>query len=144
SIEIPPESVVVEEREVEAVIENLREANATWVPVERAVRVGDRLGLDVKAARGEQTLLDNQDVEFVLNPEGPEPAPGFSEQLVGLEAGQERRFQLPPAEGSEGRQRSRPSSSSSCTGSRRSSCRSSTTSSRARPPRRRRWSSCGT
>jgi trigger factor len=102
SIEIPLEPVVVDESEVQAVIENLRESNATWVPVERAAQVGDRVGLDVKATRGEKTLLDNQDVEFVINPEGPEPAPGFSEQLAGLEAEQERRFSLPLGEGSEG------------------------------------------
>ena len=102
SIEIPLEPVIVEESEVEAVIENLRESNAAWVPVERAAQVGDRVGLDVKAIRGEKTLFDNQDVEFVANPDGPEPAPGFSEQLVGLEAGQERRFSLPSGEGAEG------------------------------------------
>ena len=94
SIDEPLEPAVVDDAEVDEVLGRLRESHATWVPVERAVQVGDRVGLDVKATRGEQTVVDTRDAEFVVDPEGPEPVPGFSNQVVGMEAGQDRTFSL--------------------------------------------------
>lgn len=94
SIQIDLDAVAVEDSEVDAIIQNLRESHATWVPVERAVQLGDRVALDVKATRGERTIIDSRDAEFVVNPSGPEPAPGFSEQVLGMEPDQERSFSL--------------------------------------------------
>jgi trigger factor len=94
SIKADVETVAVEQHEVQAVLDNFREANATWSPVDRAAQVGDRVGLAVKATRDGQTITDSPDAEFILNPDGPEPAPGFSQQLVGVAAGEERTFDL--------------------------------------------------
>jgi trigger factor len=99
SIEIPAEPVTIDEAEIDAVVENLRDANATWVPVERASAIGDRVGIDLKATRGGRVLTDAKDAEFVLNPDGTEPLPGFSQQLVGMEAEQQREFSLSSGEG---------------------------------------------
>jgi trigger factor len=101
SIKADVESIAVEQHEVQAVLDNFREANATWSPVDRAARVGDRVGLAVKATRDGQTITDSPDAEFILNPDGPEPAPGFSQQLVGVAAGEERTFDLRATEPSE-------------------------------------------
>jgi trigger factor len=94
SIDIRPDPVVVEQQEVDDFIQRMREAHLTWVPVERAAQIGDRIGMSVEARRGEQPAMNNQDVEFIVDPDGAEPAKGFSEQLVGLEAGQEKTFSL--------------------------------------------------
>jgi trigger factor len=94
SIDIRPDPVVIEQQEVDDFIQRLREAHLTWVPVERAAQIGDRIGMSVEARRGEQPAMNNQDVEFIIDPDGAEPAKGFSEQLVGLEAGQEKTFSL--------------------------------------------------
>jgi trigger factor len=102
SIDIPADPVVVEDSEIDAVVQNLRESHAIWSPIERAVQVADRVGLDVVATRGERTIADSRDAEFVVNPDGPEPFPGFSQQLVGTEVGQERRFSLGGGETAEG------------------------------------------
>jgi trigger factor len=99
SIQVPREPLVVEEDEVESVISNIRESHATWVPVERPAQIGDRAAFDVVATRGERTVMDTKDAEFVLDPSGPEPAPGFSNQLVGMSAGDDRTFALGGREG---------------------------------------------
>lgn len=101
SVRVPLQPVSVEESEVDAVIEKLRESNATWAPVERPAQIGDRVGIDVLAKRGERTVLNSTDAEFIVNPNGPEPMPGFSEKLVGATAGQELSFTL-GGEGEEG------------------------------------------
>ena len=52
SIEIRPDPFVVEQQEVDDFIQRLREAHLTWVPVERAAQIGDRIGMSVEARRG--------------------------------------------------------------------------------------------
>jgi trigger factor len=92
SIDVPLDPIIVEDTEVEAVVDNLRDSNGTWVPVERPAKIGDRVGFDVTAQRDGRQVMDQKDAEFILNPEGAEPAPGFSEQLVGLSAGDQKTF----------------------------------------------------
>lgn len=100
SIEVPLDPILADDASVDEVIDRLRQNHATWAPVERPARLGDRVGIDVSATRGERTVMDTRDAEFVLEPSGPEPAIGFSEQLVGLEAGQGREFTLGGSEAS--------------------------------------------
>ena len=94
SIAVDVDPIVVEDQEIEDVIERMRTAHATWAPVERAAQIGDRAGLDVQASRLGRTIIETKDAEFVLDPSGAEPVPGFSEQLVGMKAGEERSFTL--------------------------------------------------
>jgi trigger factor len=95
-VRIPTEEAAVDPEQVDSVIERLRESYAQWVPVERAVQIGDRVGVDVRGvvAGSDRHLLDSKDAEYVVDPEGAQPAPGFAEQLVGLSAGDEKGFSL--------------------------------------------------
>ena len=99
-LRIPPAEVTVEPEQIDAVIQRLRESYAQWVPVDRPVQMGDRIGLDLHATveGRDKPLLDSRDAEFVVDPEGAQPAPGFAEQVVGLRAGQEKTFTLALAE----------------------------------------------
>src|SRR5919199_172604 len=92
SIEVALEPIIADDASVDEVIDRLRENHATWAPVERAAQIGDRVGIDVTATRGERSIMDTKDAEFVVDPDGPEPATGFSEQIVGMESGQQRNF----------------------------------------------------
>jgi trigger factor len=94
SVKVEREPIVVEDQEVDDIIARMREAYATWAPVERAAQIGDRAGLDVQATRLGRTIIDSKDAEFILDPGGAEPIPGFSDQLVGMTADQERTFSL--------------------------------------------------
>lgn len=95
-LRVASEQATVGEDQIDAVIQRLRESHAQWVPVERPVGTGDRVGLDLKmTAEGRETpLQNNRDAEYVVDADGPQPAPGFAEQLVGLEAGASKSFTL--------------------------------------------------
>jgi trigger factor len=80
--------------QVQAFIEQLRESHATWAPVERPVQLEDRVAMDVHGTAGETLVSDRQDVEYVVLGENDRPLPGFAEQLVGMQAGEEKRFTL--------------------------------------------------
>lgn len=94
SIRIEPLPTEPTPEEIEQALDELREGHAEWLPVERPVQVGDRVSIDVRATAGERVLLDSHDAEFVVDPQGPQPAPGFADQLVGLAAGETRTFTL--------------------------------------------------
>jgi trigger factor len=86
----------VGDEQVDAVIQRLRDSYAQWAPVDRPVQLDDRVGLDLKATveAREQPLLDSKEAEYVVDPAGAQPAPGFAEQLIGLKAGDEKTFTL--------------------------------------------------
>src|SRR5947209_9755292 len=99
-LHVPAEEPAIGPAEVDAVIERLRESYAQWVPVERPVKPGDRVGIDLRGVVNEsgRVLLDSKDAEYVVDAEGAQPAPGFAEQLVGMTAGEEKSFSLSMAE----------------------------------------------
>ncbi|MCC7106681.1 MAG: trigger factor [Chloroflexi bacterium] len=94
SIRLEVEQPEVADEQIDRVVERLRSGHAEWVPVERPVEMGDRVALDVTATSGDATVMETRDAEFVVDPNGAEPAPGFSEKLYGLKAGETRTFTL--------------------------------------------------
>ena len=96
TLRITPDQAEVGEEQVNEVIQRLRESYAQWVPVERPVKLGDRVGIDLKAmmADREQPVMDSKDAEYVVDAEGAQPAPGFADQLVGMNAGDQKKFTL--------------------------------------------------
>jgi trigger factor len=88
-----PEAEVKDE-EIEAVLDQLREAHAQWVPVERAAAIGDRLTMDVEGRAENERVFNQENVDFVLEAGSPNPMPGFAEALVGIQAGETREFEL--------------------------------------------------
>lgn len=81
SIEATPAEVTDEQ--VDRVISRLQESNATYEPVERGVELTDRISMDITATSGETTIMETKDAEYVVDPDGIQPAEGFAEALVG-------------------------------------------------------------
>ncbi|MBV9357735.1 MAG: trigger factor [Chloroflexi bacterium] len=96
-LHVEPTTVNVDDEQVDAVVQRLRDSHAQWVPVERPVQLGDRVGIDVvgRVAEADRTVVDSRDAEYVVDPQGAAPAEGFADQLVGLSAGESKQFTLP-------------------------------------------------
>jgi len=86
SLKIEATPAEVTDEQVDRVVERLQESNATWEPVERAAELGDRVAIDVLAKAGETTVMESKDAEYVVSAEGPQPAEGFAEAIVGMAA----------------------------------------------------------
>jgi trigger factor len=95
-LNVPSEEAKVEDEQIDSVIQRLRDSYAQWAPVERPVKLGDRVGLDVHAVveGQEKPLQDSKEAEYVVDPDGVQPAPGFAEQLIGLNPGDTKAFTL--------------------------------------------------
>ena len=86
SLKIEATPAEVTDEQVDAVVNRLRESHATWEPVERTAEIGDRVAIDVLAKAGETTVMESKDAEYVISEDGPQPAEGFAQALVGMQA----------------------------------------------------------
>ena len=93
-IRVDPELVEVAEEEMEKAIEQVRYQHAPWQPVERPIQFGDLVTIDVKGSLEDGSLLDRKDLQYQVLKALPFPVPGFSEQLEGLDKGEEKEFTI--------------------------------------------------
>jgi len=105
AIRLPYKLKAIKDKDVDKVLEDLRQQQAVIEPVERPAWEGDQVGIQLSAERknvkeGENpTLIRERSVTIVIKPEdapdddetGQEwPFPGFSRHLLGLSAGDEK------------------------------------------------------
>lgn len=101
AIRIAPPTVEVTEEEIQEVLEGLRKEHAILEPIEgRGAQVGDVLRINVEGRTDEgQLFLKDEEVDVLLDPEDPYPAPGFFAALEGMVPGEERTFRLKMPQG---------------------------------------------
>lgn len=99
-LRVDPPTAEVDEEEVAAELERLRQANAILEPADdRPAQIGDWVSLDVEAQSGDATLVSEEEHEMVLDPESKEFELGFSDQIVGMQAEEEKQFTLTLGDG---------------------------------------------
>ena len=89
----------VDDAAVQGELEHLREHQAVLEPVERPAQMGDVVTLDAKGFLNDgenpsDFLLADKDVALVLEEKADWPMPGFAALVVGISAGEERKFDL--------------------------------------------------
>jgi trigger factor len=94
-LRVQPPTVSVDEDDVKAELGRLRQDNVILEPAgDRSAQMGDMVTLDVKADVEGETYLCHEDYDVALNAEDDSFAPGFSAQIVGIAAGEEKTFTL--------------------------------------------------
>jgi trigger factor len=94
-LRVEPPAVKVDPDEIDAELERLRQDQAMLEPAgERPAEIGDWVSLDIVAKVGDESLLNQEAHELVLDAEDVEPEAGFSQQIVGMAAGDEKEFEL--------------------------------------------------
>ncbi len=91
-IRVDADPAEVTEEEVDGVLDRVRDEQAVWEPVERAAEYGDRLNLNVLGTMDEETVVEDEDVEYIPNEENVLPFPGFAPNLVGMSEDDESEF----------------------------------------------------
>lgn len=94
SIQREPMKVEVDPEEVQKSLEQLRERHADWVAADKAAELGDRVIMQVVGKSGDESVVQDQEVDFLLEADLPIPVPGFSEAVVGITANEERDFEI--------------------------------------------------
>ena len=91
-IRVETDPVEVTDEEVDGVLDRVRDEQAVWEPVERPTEYGDRLNLNVLGTLEEETVVEDEDVEYIPNEENVLPFPGFAPNLLGLSEDDESEF----------------------------------------------------
>jgi trigger factor len=86
-------AVEVGDADVDALLEQARNARASHEVVDRPAELGDLVKVDIVGTVDENTIMDNQDWELTLRGESGW-LPGFDEAFVGLKAGDEKEFDI--------------------------------------------------
>jgi trigger factor len=104
SVRLPFEVNEVTDSAVGDYLEGLRQEHAQWIPVDRPAELGDQVVVYVRAKAGDETILEEESMELLLEAGSDKPLPGVAEEIVGLKAGDSVEFDLalPPEEDEEG------------------------------------------
>ena len=94
SIRLEPEPVETGDKEMESIIDRLREQKAVLVPVERAVQFGDVVTIDIEANVDGKQFLNHKDQVYEVDSDSSFPLPGFAQKLQGMEKNDDSTFSI--------------------------------------------------
>lgn len=94
TVDMKPEPIEITEETIEKVIDRLRHQYATWEPVEREVVLSDLVTLDIESTLQAEPFINQKGVQYQINKDSVNPAPGFGNQLVGVKKGEEKEFNI--------------------------------------------------
>ena len=95
SLKVEKETIEITKEKVDEVIEQLRHQHATWEPVEgRAVEFDDLLIMDIVGTMGDKNVIEQKGAQYQVVAGQTFPVVGFAEQLVGINPGDEKEFEL--------------------------------------------------
>ncbi len=92
ALRVPYEPPTVDEEEVDAEVEKLRDEMLTYVPVERPAQEGDRLLASRFVLRGAETFEAGEEEPFPILLDRQLIGDEMTEALIGIEAGESRSF----------------------------------------------------
>ena len=92
SIRVVQKAADVTQAEVDEVLQGIRDANAVWVPVERAARLGDQVLFDGSGTKDDGGKTEQKDVSVELHEEMVPRE--FGQNLVGMKPGESKEFDV--------------------------------------------------
>jgi trigger factor len=95
SIKVEPGPVIeITEKEITAAMEEFRERQGAWVPVDRPVEMGDLVTMDIQANVDGKPWLNHKGILYEMDKDSRSPVPGFASHLQGAEKSKESTFSL--------------------------------------------------
>jgi len=90
----PGPAIKIAKKEVTAAMEEVRERQGAWVPVDRPVELGDLVTMDIEANVDGRPWLNHKGVLYEVDKDSSSPVPGFASHLQGAEKTKEMNFSL--------------------------------------------------
>ncbi len=93
-IRMKPKKVNIGEDEINKIIDELRQRNATYHPVNRPVKITDLVIVNIDGSVGTETIISKKATDYHVISGMTYPAPGFPEKLVNMKGDEEKKFSL--------------------------------------------------
>jgi len=90
----PTPAIKIGEEEVNAGMEEVRERQGVWMPVDRPVELGDLVTMDIEAEVDGKPWLNHKGILYEVDKDSRSPVPGFASHLQGFEKNKEKAFSL--------------------------------------------------
>ncbi len=94
SIRVTPDPVDITDENINAVIEELRHQHATWEPVDRPLNYDDLAIIDINGTVEDNPYVQKIGAQIQVFKDLMSPAPGFSDQIIGMKKEEEKEFTL--------------------------------------------------
>jgi len=95
SIKLEPGTAIkIAKKEVADAMEEFRESQGAWVPVDRSVELGDLVTMDIEANVDGKPWLNHKGILYEVDKDSSSPVPGFASRLQGAEKNKEMNFSL--------------------------------------------------
>jgi len=94
SIRLTPDPVEITDEKISAVLEELRHQHATWEPVDRPLDYNDLAVIDINSEVEEKPFIKRLGAQYQVLRDSVSPAPGFAEQIIGMQKEEEKEFKL--------------------------------------------------
>lgn len=93
-MEVKRPVATVEEADVDGMIEKLRAQKKTWTKVERASQENDRITINFSGVADGENFTDGKVENYQVEIGAKQMIPGFEDNLIGLEAGAGKTFEV--------------------------------------------------
>ena len=93
-IEVTRKNATVEEADLDAMIERIRKQNTAWNPVERASQENDKVTIHFSGVADGENFTDGKVENHQVEIGAKQMIPGFEDNLIGLEAGESKTFEV--------------------------------------------------
>ena len=90
----PGPAIKIAKKEVADAMEEFRESQGAWVPVDRSVKLGDLVTMDIEANVDGKPWLNHKGILYEVDKDSRSPVPGFASHLLGAEKSKEMTFGL--------------------------------------------------
>jgi trigger factor len=95
SMKVEPSPVMeITEKEVAVAMGEFQERQGAWVPVDRPVKLGDLVTMDIQANVDGKPWLNHKGILYEMDKDSRSPVPGFASHLEGTEKNKESAFSL--------------------------------------------------
>ena len=95
-IKIDVEKEKVSSKEVNKVIDEIRDQNGTWAPVSRKASMGDLVTIDFKCEANGEEIMNHSSIDLLLDPKFEEnlKMPGLMKSIAGMEINKTKKFNI--------------------------------------------------
>jgi len=90
----PGPPIKIAKKEIAAAMEEFRERQGAWVPVDRSVQLDDLVTMDIEANVDGKPWLNHKGILYEVDKDSSSPVPGFASRLQGAEKNKEMNFSL--------------------------------------------------
>jgi len=90
----PGPAIKIAKKEVADAVEKFQESQGAWVPVDRSVKLGDLVTMDIEANVDGKPWLNHKGILYEVDKDSSSPVPGFASRLQGAEKNREVNFSL--------------------------------------------------